>query len=287
MPSLSALRALAVFAETGSMTAAGNALNVSHAAVSQQLRALESRLGVSLLCRAGRGTVMTPEGARLAQSARDGFNLMARELDALTGADAVRALQISTSPTFAALWLMPRLPRFSARAPHLDVMLNPTPALVSLEPGGIDVAIRYGDGNWPGHDVVPLIQSPLVVVAAPSLVGEGPVDGAQALLRHPWLEEYGTNESTDWLRRRGVMDRPGGMLQVPGNLLIDGARTGQGIAVTVRCFVEEDIASGRLRLLFSEDGSKGYFILTRPGVQRAPVREFLRWLACEKLRPET
>ena len=100
-PPLSALRAFAALAETGSFTKAGEALNVSHAAISQQVRALEERLGVPLLPRDGRRGALTAEGERLAAALHAGFGGIARAVDELTGGDALRPLQVTTTPAFA------------------------------------------------------------------------------------------------------------------------------------------------------------------------------------------
>lgn len=282
LPPLGALRAFAAFADKGSVGAAGAALNVSHAAVSQQLRALEAHLGVPLIDRAMRPPRLTPDGARLAEATRRGFDDIARAVAALTGAEAGRPLQLSVTPAFAANWLMPRLARFRERHPGVDLMVNPTPALVPLEPGGIDLAIRYGAGGWPGLSAEPLIETPMVVVAAPALTG--PADNATPaeLARLPWLQELGTSEATDWLARQGVAPVPGaGLTQLPGNLMLDAVRDGQGVAVTARLFVEGDIRAGRLRLLFEEPEARAYHLVTRPGALRPPARAFARWLRRE------
>ena len=125
-----------------------------------------------------------------------------------------------------------------------------------------------------------LLLSPMVVIGAPSLVGEGALPEIAALAKLPWLEEFGTTESTNWLAQYGML-RParGGLMQVPGNLLLDGARDGQGIAVTVRAFVERDIKAGRLRVLHEEPtDDKGYHIAVRPGVMRPALKAFVTWL---------
>jgi LysR family transcriptional regulator, glycine cleavage system transcriptional activator len=118
LPSLNALRAFCALAQTGSFTRAGEVLNVSHAAVSQQVRALEERLGTSLAQREGRGAALTPEGERLAATLDAAFLAIARAVDELTGADAARPLQITTTPSFAMGWLMPRLRSSATSTPR-------------------------------------------------------------------------------------------------------------------------------------------------------------------------
>lgn len=282
LPPLTALRAFAVLSETGSASAAGDALNVSHAAISQQIKTLEARLGIRLADRSGRRLALTPEGRQLAEALTSGFGSIARTIDALTGADAGRALQISTTPSFAAHWLMPRLAAFRQAHPEADLMLSPTPQVVNLEPGGIDIAIRYGTGDWPGLDAHLLFASPLVAVAAPDLVKDHTVAQPADLTGLPWLQEFGTTEASDWLRRRGVTtDREGGLTQVPGNLLLDGLRNGYGVAVTVYEWVHQDIRAGRLLELFRDEGPSGYYIVSRKGPLRPRAKAFANWLRRE------
>jgi len=279
LPPLTALRAFAALAETGSTTAAGARLNVSHAAVSQQVRQLEAHLGVALVDRSGRQSRLTAEGRDLANALSLGFGAIARAVAALTGADAARPLQISTTPSFAAHWLMPCLNEFRQAHPQIDLMIDPTPRLVALEPGGIDIALRYGAGDWPGLRAELLFRSPIVAVAAPHLVAGKRIACPADLAALPWLQEFGTNEASDWLRRRGVTkERAAGLVQVPGNLLLDGLLRGQGVAVTVREWVRQDITAGRLRLLFEDEGEAGYYVITRPGVLRPPAKAFVTWL---------
>ncbi|MEP1767969.1 MAG: LysR substrate-binding domain-containing protein [Sulfitobacter sp.] len=282
LPPLSAMRAFAAFAQTGNVVAAGDALGVSHAAISQQLRVLESHLNLSLVDRTGRALQLTQEGEQLARALQGGFAMMAEAVAALTGARDARPLHISVTPTFAASWLMPRLAKFRAAHPGVDLMIDPTAEVVTLGADGIDVAIRFGDGNWPALDTSLLWESSMVVVGAPALVGDTAYADLDALAQFPWMEEMGNSESTSWLQRQGVQGRALGMLQVPGNLLIDGARDGQGIAVTVRRFVERDIEAGRLRVLHEEARlGSGYHIVTRKGVLRAPLKAFVTWLKRE------
>lgn len=282
LPSLSALRAFSAFAETRNVVAAGAALGVSHAAISQQLRALEVHLDVALLDRTGRSLALTIAGERLAGALRIGFAGMIEVVEEITGQQETRPLHISTTPTFAASWLMPRLPTFREAYPDIDLMIDPSPLVVNLSGSGIDVAIRYGAGGWPGVEAEMLLQSPMVVVAAPSLVGSKPFEDLKALSDFPWLEEFCTSEATNWFRRFGLPRTKLGMMQVPGNLMLDGARDGQGVVVTVREFVARDVAAGRLRELHVEDQSAdGYHIVTRPGVQRKWVKAFTSWLRRE------
>lgn len=280
LPPLAALRAFAAWADTGSMTAAGAALNVSHAAVSQQIRALETHLGLSLADRTTHPPRPTPEGARLAEALTGGFAAMARVIADLTGADAARPVQITTSPGFAQAWLLPRLARFRAQHPDVSLMLDPTPQLRVLAPGGIDVAMRYGRGDWPGLEARVLMPTPLVAVAAPALVRGISAGDMAALARLPWVDEMGTDDMLTMLDGQGL--RPEGpVVSLPGGMKVDAVRAGHGIGVMSRLFVEQDIATGRLRELHRIETGKAYWLVHRPGPLRPQVKAFVRWILAE------
>ena len=153
MPPLSGLRAFAAFAEAGNITAAGDSLNVSHAAISQQLRNLETHLGATLLDRSGRALALTAQGQQLADALALGFGAIESALREITQADQARPVHISSTPMLTSAWLLPRLSEFRAAHPDIDLMLNPSSKLVTLEPGGIDVALRYGAGTWAGLEL--------------------------------------------------------------------------------------------------------------------------------------
>jgi len=239
-------------------------------------------MDVTLLDRSGRAMTLTPEGQALAFSLGQAFDDIAQTVAALTGAGADRPLQIACTPTFAANWLMPRLPRFRARHPDLELMVNPSHALTDPEPGGIDVALRYGTGPWPGLRAEPLVPAPLVVVGAPGLFGSDAPVRADDLLALPWLQEIGTTETSRWFEERGLKGRrPAAVTHLPGNLVLDGLRAGQGVAILTRTAVALEIEAGLLRVLFEDDTGAWYHVVTRPEPPRAPLRSFLRWIRSE------
>ena len=119
-----------------------------------------------------------------------------------------------------------------------------------------------------------------VIVAAPSLVGPEPPTDLNQLTEYPWLQELGTNEVSNWMASQGVIPRHAlNMTDLPGYLVLDGLRRGDGISATARAFVEDEIARGEL-ILLSEDirPASGYYIVTRPGVLRPPLKAFTTWL---------
>lgn len=288
LPSLNALRAFSAVAESGGFTDAGAALNVSHAAVSQQVRALEERLGAHLVRREGRGVVLTREGKQLADALFPALQAIARAVNELTGADATRPLQITTTPSFAASWLMPRLSEFRHLHPGVPVILDPSPDVMEMAPGGIDVAIRFGRGDWPGVDAAMLVPSSLVVVAARSLIGSRRITEPREILEFPWLQELGTSEMSNWLRSRGVIaPDQGNVAHLPGHLVMQALRNGDGVTVGARAVVAPEIDEGRLVVLFEEKTpGQGYYVVTRTGVHRPPLKAFLAWLRRHAVREE-
>ncbi|MFQ5622364.1 MAG: LysR family transcriptional regulator [Paracoccaceae bacterium] len=279
LPPLNSLRAFAAIAEAGSVSRAGAALNVSHAAISQQLRALEARLGVALVAREGRGVALTRDGAVLAHHLALGFGAIHNGVEAVTGFAAKRPVQVTMSPAFAVSWLMPRLNGFRQAHPDVELMLNPTADVMELTPGGIDVAIRFCDGSWPGVEITPFLLPALVVVGTPALIGSRDIADPATFTELPWLQELGTNEVSEWLARRGIEpERPVEIVHMPGNLIMEAVRRGDGLTYTPRIFVEDEIRTGQLVELFSEHDTGGFYIATRPGVLRPPVRSFVTWL---------
>jgi len=280
LPPLPALRSFAAFAQTGGVQQAGAALNVSHAAISQQIKALEAHLGLRLVDRSARALTLTPEGTLLAEALARGFDAIFQAVQELTGAEADRPLHITTTTAFAASWLMPRLPSFRAKHAEFDLVLAPDAALVNPQVGGLDLAIRYGDGQWDGFDTELLMHSPVVGVAAPALVGQNPPTDPAQLAHFPWLQDFGTHEGTKWLEAHGLKP-DGGYVTAPGNLTLDAVRGGQGIAIVARVSVAAELASGQLVELFEQSSDSGYWLVTRHGVKRPALKAFMQWLRRE------
>lgn len=278
MPPMAALRAFAAWAETGSVVDAADRIGVTHAAISQQIRALEQFLDLDLVSRSGRALSLTDSGRHLADALRDGFGGIARAIAELTDARSERPLYITTTPMFASSWLVPRLGAFRAAHPGHDLVIDPSPTLRKLEPGGFDIGLRHGNGDWPGLEAELLLPTELVVVGAQALVAGLPEGDLEALARLPWLAELENSEATRFLTRSGLTRARGaGLTHLPGNMMLDAARAGHGLAVVTHAFVTDDIARGDLCVMLRDSSSRGYFMLTRPGVQRAAVRAFCRW----------
>lgn len=283
LPPLSSLRAFEAAARHESFSAAGRELNVTHAAIAQQVRRLEEALGSALLRREGRGLRLTPKGTLLAAGLGEGFARIRDAVAAAVETKADRPLRLTMTPSFAVHWMLPRISLFRAENPDIELMLNPSPELVDLAAENYDLAIRWGNGIWPGVEAEKLLSSHFVVVASRDLVDERKVETPADLVGLPWLVEFGTDELTVWLRRHGI-DASGkhDVTQLPGYMLAPALRTGKGVAATARLFAEEDIAAGHLEVLFEEnDESVGYHVVRRPGPVRPAVKRFIAWLKRE------
>jgi LysR family glycine cleavage system transcriptional activator len=172
---------------------------------------------VALVIREGRGIKLTNEGAALARHLARGLAAIHEGVEVLTGADMTRPVQVTMSPAFAVSWLMPRIMDFQRQHPGLTLMLNPTGTVIELVPGGIDMAIRFGDGDWPGMEVTPLLLPDMVVVGARDLIGGQEIADRAILTEMPWLQELGTNEVAEWMERHGVTpQRPLMITHMPG-----------------------------------------------------------------------
>lgn len=280
LPSLSALRAFEVTARLGGFSAAARALNVTHAAVAQQVRALESDLGVALIHREGRGMRLTPEGAQLGAALSNGFGVIQ---GAVTSARARREddpVTVTTTPSFAVQWIMPRLWSFWEAHPEIAVSLRPDHRLIDLRREGIDLGIRFGTGHWPGVDAEFLTSARHVVVGSPDLVGREGALTKEAMMAMPWVGEDNWPERAEWLTAQGIDPARIEMTSfATEELAREAARQGYGLHVESAALIETDIAEGWLRVVLDpQEDRPAYFIVTPTGPQRAATRTFIRWL---------
>jgi LysR family glycine cleavage system transcriptional activator len=281
LPSLTSLRAFAAAAEYRNLTKAAAALNVTHSAVSQQIRALERHLGTRLVTRTQHGIALTSQGEFLSTGLLEAFAAMASLTENVSTAEAVRPLLVSATPMFSSAFLMPRLSAFIAEHPSIELRIESTIQAVDLMPGGIDLAIRYGTGHWPGLEAKLLLPGCLTVVASRDLIGDRAFTDPSELLDFPLLQEHASVEFDVWLEKVGVSPKAKRkVVRVPGNMLLDGIRRGDGIGATVPAFVAEELKSGQLVALFDDPIPEiGYYLVTLPGVDRSAAKRFMQWLS--------
>ena len=280
LPSLTSLRAFESAARLSGFTAAGRELNVSHAAVAQQVRRLEAELGLELIFRQGRGLALTSAGAKLAQALGEGFRGIAQVLAEISTTAPGAPLRVTLTPAFAAQWLMPRLGAFWKAHPDIEVSLNPDRRLVDLRREGIDIALRFGNGKWPGLEAEFLTAADYVIVAAPDLLG-GRQDLTPAeLSAMPWVIEQDWPEALSWLKSFGLKPDAMNIAYMPTEeLALSAARQGYGLHVEAAALVEADVELGALQIVGRvRDESLAYYMVTKPGPKRAELKIFMTWL---------
>jgi LysR family glycine cleavage system transcriptional activator len=259
LPPLNSLRAFETAARHLSFTKAAEELHVTPAAISHQIKALEEQMGVPLFRRLTRALRLTEAGQAALPSLRDGFDKLADGVDLLRAHDESGAITVSLDPSFAAKWLVPRLDRFRAAHPDLDVRLDATDKLADFQRDNVDLAIRYGGGNYPGLEVERLLSEEIFPVCSPKLL-EGPAPLAQpGDLRHHTLIhlEWGSEDVTAptwrmWLLAAGVhdIDFTRGPVFSMTSLALQAAIESQGVALASSFLVADDLAADRLVVPF-------------------------------------
>jgi LysR family glycine cleavage system transcriptional activator len=248
LPPLNALKAFEAAARSESFTRAAEELCVTQGAVSQQVKALEATLGVKLFNRERQRLVMTQAGRDYLAVIRDALDRIAVGTERLMQRRTSGGLTISTSPDFAAKWLVHRLGRFAEVHPDIDLRVSATMHHVDFAREDVDLAVRHGDGNWPGLDAVRLCAEQLFPVCSPKLVsGRHHVRTASDLLKFPLLR---LDDWTNWSRWFAAAGVAAAVTQGPvinrASMLIDAAVDGQGVALARTALAAWDLINGRL-----------------------------------------
>jgi len=290
LPPLVALRAFEAAARNGSFVGAAQELSITPAAVSQQVRYLEERLKVSLFIRHTRSIESTPIGAEYAAALGIAFDQIAAASERVRVDDHNDRLTIATTPSFAAQWLMPRLIRFQNQHPELDVRLSTSNALADFARHDVDVAVRYGMGEWSGLSAELLLRTEHFPVCSPALLnGQFPLK-TPSDLRHQTMLHLMVDEWTEWLVAAGVGELVGrrGPQYSDAGLLTQAASEGHGVALGQWVLVADDLAAGRLVEPFALriPSDHAYYVVAPSGsLDRPKVLAFRRWLQDEATRP--
>ncbi|MEO1639562.1 MAG: LysR family transcriptional regulator [Pseudomonadota bacterium] len=278
--SLPALRAFEAVARQGSLSAAARELNVTHAAIAQHLRTVEDHLQTSLVTRAGKGMALTEQGAQLAAALNGGFQQIVDGVEAVNAAANDRPIALSVTPSFAENWLMPRFADFWQKHPDLNLSILPSMDLVDLRRDGIDLAIRYGMGQWAGVAATPLIAADYTVVGAPNLIAGRKIDSLADLSDLPWLFDPMRAEARKWLQESGLSLDAAAVKQVPSfGMVMSALRAGTHLSVVSSTLIEKEIANGTLVALMREQPADlGYYIVHPKGVLPEKTKTVIRWL---------
>ncbi len=284
LPSLNGLRAFEAVARHLSFTKAAEELAVTQTAVSHQIRRLEDQLGRKLFDRRGRAPALTRAGQDYVPAVRAAFDKLQGATDKLLRADGAGRLTVSTLPSLAAKWLVPRLPSFQEAHPEIDVRVATSVALVDFRRDDVDVAIRYGHGDWPGLRADWLMTEETFPVCAPALRdGETPLRRPAELARHTLLHMSVRDDWHQWLTAAGVdgVDVTRGHTFDSYVTLLQAAIDGLGVALGRTPFVEADLAAGRLVAPFQVTlpADAGFYVVAPTATaDRPPVPAFRDWL---------
>jgi LysR family glycine cleavage system transcriptional activator len=248
LPPLNNLKAFEAAARSESFTRAAEELNVTPGAVSHQVKALEATLGVKLFSRVRQRLVITEAGREYLAVVRDALDRIALGTQRLVQRKKPGVLTVSTSPDFAAKWLVNRLSRFAEKHPDVELRVSATTHYVDFAREDVDVAIRHGNGNWPGLHMERLYSERLFPVCSPKLVtGRNRITKAADLLKFPLLRLEDAKNWTRLFEAAGVREPigPGPVLN-RASMLIDAAIDGQGIALARTALAAWDLINGRL-----------------------------------------
>lgn len=282
---LNALRAFEASARHLSFTRAAIELCVTQAAVSHQVKSLETQLNVTLFKRLPRGLMLTSEGETLLPVVRDSFDRIAQTLSQFEGGHYREVLTVGAVGTFAVGWLLPRLPEFQARYPFIDLRLSTHNNRVDVAAEGLDYAIRFGAGAWHGTDACELLAAPLTVLCVPPLAEQ--LHAPQDLLKHTLLRSYRTDEWNLWFQAAGL---PADTL-VPRSIVFDSslammeaALQGIGVALAPAMMFSRQLESDVIRQPFNVGISTGSYWLTRlqSRAETPAMLAFKRWM-CESV----
>ncbi len=292
LPPLNAVKAFEAAARLNGFARAADELNVTPAAVSHQVKLLEEYLGIQLFNRLPRGLEITSAGQELLPDVAKGFAHLARAVGAVSGGQLAGRLTVSAAPSFATLWLTPRLGTFTEAYPDIQLRLLASDTAPDLDLGNVDVRLPYGVGNFPGLKAKLLMPETIFPVCSPSLLNQKPLRRFSDLSDHTLLHDIdtGSDEPTmtwaRWLRDAGLEPGPSARHIEFSNsiLLTEAAVQGQGVALGRMTLVRSHLETGRLVRPFkvSRPGDYAhYFVTTEAGAERPRVKVFLDWLERE------
>jgi LysR family transcriptional regulator, glycine cleavage system transcriptional activator len=286
LPPLNALKAFEAAARHESFTRAAEELCVTQGAVSHQVKALEAELAIKLFNRERQRLIITEAGRDYLAVVRDALDRIAVGTERLLQRQSAGVLTVSTSPDFAAKWLVHRLGHFVEAHAGIDLRVSATMHHVDFAREDVDMAVRHGDGNWPGLDAVQLSAEQLFAICSPKLLSGRRLGKPADLLKFPLIHLDSRADWAKWLRAAGMSDdnvRHGPVLN-RASMVIDAAINGQGIALARTTLAAWDLINGRLVRPFSESLrlSKTYWIVCPKATANVPkIVTFRDWLLAE------
>lgn len=292
LPPLNALRTFEAAARHLSFTRAADELYVTQAAVSHQVKALEEYLSIQLFKRLNRALLLTEEGQHYYPAVRVALDDIAQATQSLYRAETSGVLTVSVNPSFASLWLVPRMHRFAKLYPDIDIRIAADDALVDFDRDNVDVAVRYGRGNWPKLHVEKLMAEELFPVCSSRYLEDHPeLKTPRGLKGHTLIHDYAfANELDlqweDWIRKAGVegVDPSRGPTFSHMHMVMQACLAGEGVALGRFAMIQDDLKAGRLVRLFDFSVKVDiayYFCCPLDATQRYKVKAFRDWLLSE------
>lgn len=287
LPPLNALRAYEAAARHLSFTKAAEELFVSQAAISHQVKALEDHLGTRLFRRLNRALLLTEAGQAYLPPVSQALELIHEATARVVRGEDRGPLTVSALPSFAARWLVPRLGRFLVAHPEIDVHIAPSHTLVDFTRDEVDVAIRYGRGNYPGLRADRLLDEEIFPVCSPGLAqGRHALRKPVDLRHHTLLHDDGPDDWQAWLNAAGVsgVDATRGPVFTDASMVIQAAVAGQGVALARGALASGDLAAGTLVRPFrlSLPAENAYWVVCPPAAAMRPkIAAFREWLLRE------
>lgn len=263
---------------------AAHTLSVTQAAISQQVRGLEDRLGTKLFLRSHRQITLTREGQLLHAHTTTGFTALEEGVTQLKVDSDPYTLKVSVLPSFASLWLVPRLGDFNKQHPEISVLLLPDNALTDFKTQDIDICVRYGSGKYPGVETVPLMDDYLYAACHPSYQKENNLKQFSDIKGCLLLEDARPDMNWEyWFKQLGkeAAHFPSALTYEGSNLVVEGAIASQGIALVRHSLAAKFIHSGALVKLFNQQVSSDFiYCLVAPErhFKREKVRLFREWI---------
>jgi LysR family glycine cleavage system transcriptional activator len=292
LPPLTTLPAFDAAARHLSFTKAAEELNLTHGAISRAIGNIEDKLGIKLFERGTRSVSLTPAGAAYAAEIGAALDQISGATIVATAHRSARVLTVSTSDGFAGRWLVPRLHRFHRANRDIDVRLSTSGRLADFVRDGIDIAIRYGTGDYDGVVSEFLADEEVSPVCSPELLeGEHPLRFPADLKYHTLIHDNFRIDWATWLQSAGVDDvnPDGGVRFDSATYAVEAAVHGEGVLLGRSALVSADLANGRLVRPFDmalKSRSKYYVVYLASALRQKKVKAFRDWLFSE-MAPDT
>jgi LysR family glycine cleavage system transcriptional activator len=286
LPSLNGLRAFEAAARHLSFTRAAAELNVTQTAISHQIRRLEEQLGIRLFLRRNRALLLTHEAESYLPAIRAAFEDLRRATERLRRPDREGLLTVSTTASLAAKWLVTRAASFQEAHPGIEVRITTSSHLVDFRREEVDMAVRYGRGNWPGLRADWLMAEELFPVCSPALLdGPKPLRQPEDLAHHMLIHATASREDWQlWLTAAGLpvsLAARRGLVFDQSFMAVQAAVDGHGVAMGRTFYVQADIAAGRLMVPFDVvlPADAGFYVVAPSESADTPkIAQFRDWL---------